>query len=194
MARGSVGDEMAGEQLPIAGTRLRALRTLPDARGSLTELFREAWATGVVPLQWNFVRSERNVLRGVHVHPRHDDYLIVLSGRVGAGMRDLRRGSPTEGQAVLVDLSGDTMSALTIPHGVAHGFYFHEPSLHVYAVSEYWDPEDELGCHWRDPGLQIPWPSPRALISGRDEEAPPLRVLLDRLEPWQPIAAGRRVG
>ena len=62
---------------------------------------------------------------------------------------------------MIVELDGERPAALAIPHGVAHGFYFHEPSLHVYAVSAYWDPEDELGCHWADPDLEIPWPAPR---------------------------------
>ena len=109
-------------------------------------------------MQWNAVWSEAGVLRGVHVHVRHDDYLTVPVGRASVGLRDLRRGSPTEGLTALVELGREQPGALVIPHGVAHGFYFHEPSLHVYAVSEYWDPADELACNWADPELGIEWP------------------------------------
>jgi dTDP-4-dehydrorhamnose 3,5-epimerase len=177
---------VAASQLP-AGTLLRPLEAHEDERGAFMELFRAEWATGVAPIQWNAVRSEAGVLRGTHVHIRHDDYLTVPFGRASVGLRDLRRGSPTEGLSALVELSAESPAALAIPHGVLHGFYFHEPSLHVYAVSEYWDPADELGCHWADPELEIPWPASSARVSERDEQAQPLRALLAELEPSQPI-------
>lgn len=172
--------------LPV-GTVLVPLEPHRDDRGVFTELYRAEWATGVEPVQWNAVRSEAGVLRGVHVHLRHEDYLTVPFGRAFVGIRDLRRGSPTEGLATTVELGPDRPGALVIPRGVAHGFYFDEPSLHVYAVSEYWDSEDELGCHWADPDLAIPWPCSSPRLSERDEQSPPLSDLLARLEPWQPL-------
>jgi dTDP-4-dehydrorhamnose 3,5-epimerase len=174
-------------QLLPAGTFLRPLEPNLDERGSFTELYRAEWGTGVTPIQWNAVRSEAGVLRGVHVHLRHDDYLTVPVGRADVGLRDLRRGSPTEGLSTLVQLGGERPGALVIPHGVAHGFYFHEPSLHVYAVTEYWDLSDELACRWDDPELEIPWPVLSARVSERDASSQPLRALLDELEPSQPI-------
>ena len=74
-----------------------------------------------------------------------------------------------------------------IPYGVAHGFYFHEPSLHVYAVSEYWNPDDELACNWADPELGARWPDRSARVSDRDRDAQSLQALLAELEPWQPL-------
>ena len=130
-----------------AGVRLRSLQMNRDDRGVFTELFRRSWDTGMEPVQWNFVTSEGGVLRGVHVHIRHDDYLIVLRGHASVGLRDLRRSSPTEGMSALIEMKGDELKALTIPHGVAHGFYFHEPTAYIYSVSEYWNLADELGCH-----------------------------------------------
>jgi dTDP-4-dehydrorhamnose 3,5-epimerase len=170
-----------------AGTLLRPLEPHLDERGSFTELYRDEWRTGVMPIQWNAVRSEAGVLRGVHVHLRHDDYLTVPVGRAAVGLRDLRRGSPTEGVSALVELGEKRPAALVVPHGVAHGFYFLEPSMHVYAVSEYWDLSDELGCRWDDPELEIPWPVRSARVSERDAAGQPLRALLAELEPWQPI-------
>ena len=69
--------------------------------------------------------------------------------------------------------------ALVIPVGVAHGFYFHEPSIHVYAVSHEFDPADELGCRWYDPTLEIAWPCTDPLISARDRELGSLSELRD---------------
>jgi dTDP-4-dehydrorhamnose 3,5-epimerase len=170
-----------------AGALLQRLDAHADERGVFTELYRLEWETGVQPVQWNAVWSEPGVIRGVHVHVRHDDYLTVPVGRASVGLRDLRRGSPTEGLAVVIELGRHAPAALVIPHGVAHGFYFHEPSFHVYAVSEYWDPADELGCRWDDPELGIPWPVATARVSDRDREAQPLAALLAELAPSQPL-------
>ena len=143
--------------LPSA-VELHRLEPHADSRGVFTELFRDSWGLPVAPVQWNAVRSETTVLRGVHAHCRHADDLTVVVGRAAIGLHDLREGSPTEGMGTVVELSAREPAALSIPPGVAHGFYFHEPSLHVYAVSHEWDPSDELGCRWDDPDLRIPWP------------------------------------
>ena len=166
------------------GVAHRLLTMHHDERGALTELFRQSWDADVAPVQWNLVTSAAGVLRGVHVHPRHLDYVVVAQGRASMGLCDLRSGSPTEGRTALVEMRGDPLSALTIPPGVAHGFLFHEPSVLLYGVSEYWDPADELGCHWADPALGIPWPVTEAAVSARDAAAPPLAEILPRIPPF----------
>jgi dTDP-4-dehydrorhamnose 3,5-epimerase len=163
---------------PIAGVRLVHLNMQSDDRGTFTELYRAEWGTDVCPVQWNFVRSGARVLRGVHVHLRHSDYLCVVRGRAVIGLRDLRRGSPTEGVATLLSLDGRRLQGLVIPPGVAHGFYFPTIAAHVYSVSHYWDPADELGCRWNDPELGIPWPLMTPRLSPRDEALPTLKELL----------------
>lgn len=163
-----------------------------DPRGHLAELFRDEWGVGFHPVQWNLVRSEPRVLRGVHVHANHVDYLSILSGRALVGLKDLRRGSPTEGLACMLPMSGDPVSALVIPPGVAHGFYYLEASMHVYAVSRTFDPADELGCRYDDPGLGLAWPEGPMLLSPRDEEAPSLPVLMEILAPHQPFGGAAR--
>jgi dTDP-4-dehydrorhamnose 3,5-epimerase len=152
-----------------------------DDRGTFIELYRAEWQTQIEPVQWNVVHSEAGVLRGVHVHPTHDDYLTVVRGRATVGLRDMRGGSPTENSTACVELSEERPTAISIPHGVAHGFYFHEPATHVYAVSHYWDMTDELGCCWDDPALEIPWPQQEAQISPRDEDLPSLDALIGEL-------------
>ena len=89
-----------------------------DARGVFTEIFRTSWEVGLTPVQWNAVTSAAGVLRGVHVHIKHADYLLIVRGRASIGLRDLRRGSPTEGSAALIEMSGATLTALTIPPGI----------------------------------------------------------------------------
>lgn len=169
------------------GVVLTELTMHPDARGAFTEVYRREWDTGVAPLQWNVVVSRAGVLRGVHVHPIHDDYLLIASGRATVGLRDLRRSSETNGMSATLELSGDAPRAITIPHGVAHGFLFHEPSTHIYAVSQYWDTDDELACFWGDEELGIEWPFHPKLFSERDGAAPRLSQLLSEIEPYQPF-------
>lgn len=171
---------------PIAGIQLRPLTMHADARGCFTEVFRQHWDVGLQPVQWNIVRSVPNVLRGVHLHRRHADYLTILTGRALVGLCDLRPESPTHGVAGLVEMVGDDLAGLEIPPGVAHGFYFVESSLHLYAVTHYWDHADELGCRWNDPDLRIPWPIRDPLLSPRDQQLGSLAELLDQLTAPQP--------
>lgn len=148
-----------------------------DDRGVFTELFREEWTESVRPIQWNAVRSNPGVLRGVHVHPRHSDYLTLASGRMTLGLCDLRPESSTYKSALTLEVDAADPKAVEIPPGVAHGFYFPQESIHVYAVSHYWDMADELGCRWDDPALGIPWAHSEAQISVRDQQLQSLSEL-----------------
>lgn len=173
-----------------AGVRVYRLLPNLDVRGSVTEIFREEWATGPHPVQWNAVISSRGVLRGVHVHARHADYIAVVRGRVAIGLSDLRRGSSTAGLGALVEVSESEPLAIAIPAGVAHGIYTFEDSVLMYGVSRYYDPADEFVCDWREPGLGIPWPVADATISNRDADGRPLSAVLAEIEPWQPFDDG----
>lgn len=161
---------MAASGLLPADTAVLRLSPHADDRGTFTELFRRSWDTRVEPVQWNVVSSGANVLRGVHAHWRHWDYLSVVSGTATVGLCDLRQESPTCGLSTLVELQGSAPCALVIPASVAHGFYFHTPSIHVYAVSHEWDLDDELGCRWDDPALGLDWPCSTPQLSERDRE------------------------
>ena len=143
-----------------------------DLRGGLTEIFRQEWFDGTPPVQWNVVRSNQNVLRGVHVHVTHVDFLVILDGVMQVGIQDLRTG--TENRAGrIIEMDGTHPTMLVVPPGVAHGFYFPEPANFVYGLSHYWDPVlDEFGCRWDDPELTIPWPqSISPILSERDKDA-----------------------
>lgn len=167
-------------ELPV-GVRRRTLARHDDSRGWLSELFRDEWDTGVSPIQWNLVHSHARTLRGVHVHLVHWDYLTVPHGSMILGLKDLRTESPTFGLISTVTLNQSPFESWTIPPGVAHGFYFPEPSIHVYAVTAYWNLTDELGCRWNDPDLGIPWPDPTPLLSNRDQEAPSYAALMQKI-------------
>ena len=178
----------------IAGARLRPLDVKRDARGSFTEIFYSSWDTGIAPAQWSLVRSAPGVLRGMHLHRRHDEYFLVVAGRASVGLKDLRPGSPTHGVSSLYELDGELPACLSFPRGILHGWYFHAETLHVQAVSETYSEygeDDNLGCHWSDPALGIPWPERPTLVAARAAAFPPLATLLEQTarlaapdEPW----------
>ncbi len=169
----------------IEGATLRLLTTHGDERGSVTEVWRSSTPSGVVPQQWNVVRSRPGVLRGVHLHRQHGDLLVLVEGSAVVGLHDLRADSPSFRQAEMVELHAGGQ-ALEIPPGVAHGFCFTEPSIHVYAVSHYFDPADDLGCRFDDPDLQFGWPIAEPRISERDQQLPSLRQLMATLHGQAP--------
>lgn len=165
----------------LLDVELIGLRAHTDARGGLTEIFRDDWVRESA-VQWNLVRSEPNVLRGVHVHVRHRDYLVPLAGRLAVGLSDVRERAPTFGAARMLVLSSEQPELLVIPPGIAHGFYAAEPATFVYGVTSYWDPQhDELRCRWDDPGLGLAWGAIAPILSQRDTGAPSRAALLARL-------------
>jgi dTDP-4-dehydrorhamnose 3,5-epimerase len=167
--------------------KLISLEMHTDDRGVFTELFRQEWQTGITPIQWNMVNSNTNVLRGVHVHKKHWDYLIIAAGAARVGLLDLRIHCATYNNSVMLELSGHDLKAIVIPPGVAHGFYFLEPSTHIYSVSEYWNLDDELGCHFTDSGLDFGVEKPH--LSARDTQAGSLAQLMQQLQPAQHLLA-----
>ncbi len=176
--------DRAAPNLP-ADTALTRLVAHADERGMVAEIFRSSWPTGIAPVQWSTCISRAGILRGMHVHIRHDDYLCVVQGRLFVALCDLRSGSPTERMPTTFELSGDNLSSLVIPHGVAHGFYACDPATYVLGTSHYYDMDDELGCHWADPGLRLTWPVDSPELSARDAALGTLEDLLPRIRPWR---------
>lgn len=162
------------------GCAIHDLTTHADERGALTEIFRKEWQTGMNPVQWNYVRSKPNVLRGVHVHVTHTDYLVCLDGTMLLGLVDVRPESPTRGSAATVALEGAKLQAAVIPPGVAHGFHFPVPSTLCYAVDHYWNTRDEIGCRWDDPALGLDWRIEKPFLSGRDSTAGSAEAMIKR--------------
>jgi dTDP-4-dehydrorhamnose 3,5-epimerase len=168
------------------GVELIGLTMHRDERGWLAEVFRDEWRSEGRPCQWNVTMSEQNVLRGMHVHHRHKDYLLVLRGKISVGLYDVRPRSPTYRQSTMFEMSGDRLSAMWLPTGIMHGFYCHEQTMYIYGVDAYFDPNDELGCHWADPRLELPWPCRDPLVSKRDGSAGSLAEVESRLPSLSP--------
>lgn len=160
------------------GVELHPLRPHQDARGDFTEVFRQSWTSGITPLQWNVVRSAANVLRGFHLHLRHADYLLMLAGGMRLCLLDMRPEAPTRGLTAALDLDAKEPMGVVIPPGVAHGFYFARPSMHLYSVSHYWSHADELACRWDDPEMELDWGGAVSpIISDKDAKAGTLHAM-----------------
>ncbi len=157
--------------LPI-GVDLKSLQTHADARGNFTEIFREEWRDTPAPVQWNLSANRPNVLRGVHVHARHWDYLCVVAGELTIGLHDMRPGGPTRGQGAMLRLTSDRLTMVAIPPGVAHGFYSPGHSTYVIGASRYYDPADHRRCRWDCPELKFDWPCTAPDLSTADRAAP----------------------
>jgi len=158
----------------IEGVQLRKLDVNKDARGSFVEVFKDRWNTALKPVQFNVVESEKSVMRGCHLHWHHDEYFCILTGSASVGLRDERPNSNTKNIWSLYYLCEQDMAALVFPRGLVHGWYFHQDSIHLQAVSEAYDDYADYDNHlinWLDPDLQIPWPSTEATMTEKAQHA-----------------------
>lgn len=113
-------------------------------------------------------------VRGLHYQlaPTEQAKLVrVARGRILDVVVDIRRGSPTFGRHMAVELSAAGFQQIFVPHGFAHGFVTLEPDTEVlYKVDAPYDPARERGILWNDPDLGIEWPLPSegAVLSAKD--------------------------
>ena len=164
----------------LDGVALTPVLPHADDRGVFIEAYRREWPVGFDPVQWGLVRSRAGTLRGVHVHPVHDDYLLAIEGAVRVGLHDLRPDSASYRESMMLEL-GPTTGALVIPCGVAHGLDFPAPAGVLLGVSHTFDPADELGCRFDDPELNLEWSSSEPILSERDRALPSLQALIEEL-------------
>ena len=99
----------------------------------------------------------------------------VIKGAVLDVAVDLRKGSPTYGKHVAVELTGENHRQLFIPKGFAHGFsVLSDEVLFQYKCDNFYAPQSEGGIAWNDPALQIDWriPADKILLSEKDTKHP----------------------
>ena len=95
---------------------------------------------------------------------------------------DLRRGSPSFGRHVAVEISAEAWNQVLVPAGFAHGFCTLAPGTEVlYKLTARYSPDHDRGLLWNDPALGIKWPvdPERAVVSDRDRTNPALAELPD---------------
>ena len=153
-----------------------------DDRGYFFEAFsEEVFSHLVTPthfVQDNESRSSYGVVRGLHFQapPYAQAKLVrVVKGSVLDVAVDLRKGSPSYGTHVAVELSEENHRMLFIPRGFAHGFsVLSSDAIFQYKCDNYYAPQSEGAVAWDDPTLSIDWrvPTPDVILSTKDAHHP----------------------
>lgn len=173
----------------IPGVVVVKPRVFEDARGYFFESYSaREFASLVRPVNFvqdNESKSSYGVVRGLHFQKgtRSQSKLVrVVRGKVLDIAVDIRRGSPTFGQYVSVELSAENHLQFFVPRGFAHGFsVLSEEAVFQYKCDNYYAPESEGAIAWNDPDLGIDWgvPAESIILSAKDKNHPLLSESTD---------------
>jgi dTDP-4-dehydrorhamnose 3,5-epimerase len=163
----------------IPGVVIIEPKLFGDQRGFFLETFQaeryRAWGISRPFVQDNLSRSAFGVLRGLHLqNPKTQGKLVsVLRGRVLDVAVDVRRGSPTFGRHVAVELTEENRRQLWVPRGFAHGFVvLSETADFFYKCDELYSQGDEIAIRYNDPAIGIDWGIEAPKLSAKDAQAP----------------------
>lgn len=161
-------------ETPIEGVYIIEPKRFGDARGYFMETFklaefREHIDAAAEFVQCNESMSTRGVLRGLHFQKgewSQAKLVRVSQGTVIDVAVDIRKGSPTFGQHVAVELSAENARQLYIPRHFAHGFIVLSDSAQFqYMVDNVYAPQSEATLRFDDPELGIDWPLPASELN-----------------------------
>ena len=160
-------------------------RIFKDARGYFFESFsQKEFNEKVMPV--NFVQdnesmSSYGVMRGLHYQrmPYTQSKLVrCVKGAVLDVAVDIRKGSPTFGKHVAVELNEDNHRQLFISRGFAHGFaVLSDVAIFQYKCDNFYAPQADAGIQLFDETLGIDWKIPivEAILSEKDLKQPLLK-------------------
>ena len=162
----------------IEGLVIIEPKVFKDARGYFFESFSqrefEQKVRRVNFVQDNESMSSYGVMRGLHFQrPPYSQSKLVrcVKGRVLDVAVDIRKGSPTYGKHVAVELTEDNHRQFFVPRGFAHGFaVLSETAVFQYKCDNFYAPEADGGISIKDESLGIDWqiPTESALLSEKD--------------------------
>ena len=179
-------------ETPLKGALIIEPRVFNDARGYFYESFSQrefdALVTPLIGHSVQFVQdnesmSSYGVMRGLHFQRppfTQSKLLRCVRGAVLDVAVDIRKGSPTYGQHVVVELSEDNKRQFFIDKGFAHGFaVLSETAVFQYKCDEFYHPEADDGISILDASLGIDWriPVEKAILSEKDTKHPLLKDL-----------------
>lgn len=168
--------------LPLPGAKLVTPRRFADERGFFSETY-NARAFKAAGVTQDFVQDNHSLskpvgtVRGLHYQsPPHAQAKLVrvVRGAIRDVIVDVRKGSPTYGEHVAVELSAEGGEQLLVPAGFLHGFVTREPDTEVvYKVDDYYSAECDGAVRWNDPDLGIDWglADDAAVLSDKDGRA-----------------------
>ena len=157
-------------------------RVFGDSRGYFFESWSQREFDALVRpvrfVQDNESSSLYGVVRGLHFQKgafSQSKLVRVVEGTVLDVAVDIRRGSPTFGRHVAVELDADSHRQLFIPRGFAHGFsVLSQRAVFQYKCDNYYAPQAESAIAWNDPALGIDWrvSAEDAILSEKDRRHP----------------------
>jgi len=168
----------------IAGPMLIEPRLFGDDRGYFYESFRSDKFNEAAGQTFDFVQDNQSfsaakgTVRGLHYQsaPFAQDKLVrCLSGAIVDIIVDVRAGSPTFGQHLRVELTGENHHQFFVPKGFLHGFStLVENSLVSYKVTNYYSSDCDGNVMWNSPELGLDWgiSEKDAVVSAKDAVAP----------------------
>ncbi len=172
-------------QTNIEGVVIIEPRLFKDDRGYFFESYSERDFNRQVGeihfVQDNESKSSYGVMRGLHFQrpPFTQSKLVrCVKGAVLDVAVDIRKGSPTYGQHVAVELTEDNHRQFFIPKGFAHGFAVLSPeAIFQYKCDNFYHPEADGGISILDTSLGIDWriPTSHAILSEKDTKHPLLK-------------------
>ncbi len=162
-----------------------------DERGYFVETYREDKLKEAIGYSVDFVqdnesKSSYGVLRGLHFQlpPFAQSKLVrVIKGKILDIAVDIRKGSPTFGKSISVELSEENKRMLFIPRGFAHGFIvLSDEAIFSYKVDNYYSKENDKGIAYNDPTFAIDWKISTDFLQLSDKDNnQPLLADADRL-------------
>ena len=167
----------------IDGVVIIEPKVFGDARGYFFESFSERdfneamtpiLGHGIKFVQDNESMSNYGVMRGLHFQtmPYTQSKVVrCVKGAVLDVAVDIRKGSPTYGQHVAVELTEDNHRQFFVPRGFAHGFaVLSETAVFQYKCDNFYAPANDGGVSIVDENLGIDWriPVEKALLSEKD--------------------------
>jgi len=162
-----------------------------DERGYFVETFRADKLEAFLGYKINFTqdnesKSSYGVLRGLHYQlpPFAQTKLVrVIEGKVLDVAVDIRKNSPTFGQYVAVELSGENKKQLLIPRGFAHGFIvLSESCTFAYKVDNYYSRDCDRGIAYDSVGIEWQVPFETLQLSFKDTTQPKLEEVKELFE------------
>ena len=163
-------------------------RVFKDNRGYFFESFsQKEFDEKVMPIHFvqdNESLSTYGVMRGLHYQkmPYTQSKLVrCTQGRILDVAIDIRKGSPTFGKHIAVELTEENHRQLFIPRGFAHGFaVLSEKAILQYKCDNFYAPQAEAGIQLRDETLGIDWkiPTTKAILSEKDMKYPFLKDMI----------------
>lgn len=169
----------------IEGVVIIEPKVFGDERG----YFFESWSQKdfdeqVRPIKFvqdNESKSCYGVLRGLHFQKgkySQSKLVRVVKGRVLDVAVDIRKGSPTFGKHIAVELTEDNHRQFFIPRGFAHGFVvLSDEAIFQYKCDNLYAPQEEGALAWDDPEIRIEWgvPADKVILSAKDKDHPRLK-------------------